>query len=46
MVFNTLGFPVTNCMIGFDRNNMPMGLQVCLIVYKKNIFKNNLSANI
>ncbi|XP_037911860.1 fatty-acid amide hydrolase 2-A isoform X3 [Hermetia illucens] len=27
-VFNTLGLPVTNCMIGLDRNNLPMGLQV------------------
>jgi fatty acid amide hydrolase 2 len=28
MVFNTLGLPVTNCMIGLNKNGMPMGLQV------------------
>lgn len=27
-VFNTLGLPVTNCMIGLDRRRLPMGIQV------------------
>ncbi|KRF83322.1 fatty-acid amide hydrolase 2-A isoform X1 [Drosophila virilis] len=27
-IFNTLGLPVTNCMIGLDRRNLPMGIQV------------------
>lgn len=28
MVFNTLGLPVTQVKTGFDKNNMPIGLQV------------------
>ncbi|XP_066603444.1 fatty-acid amide hydrolase 2-B-like [Prorops nasuta] len=28
MIFNSIGFPVTQCPIGFDRNNMPIGLQI------------------
>jgi Asp-tRNA(Asn)/Glu-tRNA(Gln) amidotransferase A subunit family amidase len=28
MVFNTLGFPVTQAHIGYDKNNLPIGLQV------------------
>ncbi|XP_061394433.1 fatty-acid amide hydrolase 2-A isoform X1 [Musca vetustissima] len=27
-IFNTLGLPVTNCMIGLDRRRLPMGIQV------------------
>lgn len=27
-IFNTLGLPVSNCMIGLDRRNLPMGIQV------------------
>lgn len=27
-IFNALGLPVTNAMIGMDRNNMPMGIQI------------------
>lgn len=28
VIFNALGLPVTNAMIGMDRNNMPMGIQI------------------
>lgn len=28
MVFNTIGLPVTNCMVGFDERGMPIGIQV------------------
>lgn len=28
MVFNTLGMPVTNCMVRLDRNQLPIGIQV------------------
>lgn len=28
MVFNTLGLPVTNCMIGLDKHKLPIGIQV------------------
>ncbi|XP_055682173.1 fatty-acid amide hydrolase 2-A isoform X2 [Lutzomyia longipalpis] len=28
MVFNTLGFPVTNAMVGMDKNNLPVGVQI------------------
>lgn len=28
MVFNTLGLPVTNCMIRLDRSGLPIGVQV------------------
>lgn len=28
MVFNTLGMPVTNCMVRLDRNHLPIGIQV------------------
>lgn len=27
-IFNALGLPVTNAMIGLDRQNMPMGIQI------------------
>lgn len=29
MVFNTIGLPVTNCMIRLDKYNLPIGIQVC-----------------
>ncbi|XP_031617820.1 fatty-acid amide hydrolase 2 isoform X5 [Contarinia nasturtii] len=28
MVFNTIGLPVTNCMVRLDRHKLPIGLQV------------------
>ncbi|XP_025988777.2 fatty-acid amide hydrolase 2-A [Solenopsis invicta] len=28
MIFNVLGFPVTQCPLGFDKNQMPIGLQI------------------
>lgn len=28
VIFNALGLPVTNAMIGMDRDNMPMGIQI------------------
>ncbi|XP_011635134.1 fatty-acid amide hydrolase 2 isoform X2 [Pogonomyrmex barbatus] len=28
MIFNVLGFPVTQCPIGFDKNQLPIGLQI------------------
>ncbi|KAL6256403.1 hypothetical protein P5V15_012516 [Pogonomyrmex californicus] len=28
MIFNVLGFPVTQCPIGFDKNQLPVGLQI------------------
>lgn len=28
MVFNTIGLPVTNCMIRLDRHKLPIGIQV------------------
>lgn len=28
VIFNALGLPVTNAMIGLDRNNLPMGIQI------------------
>lgn len=28
MIFNTLGMPVTNCMVGVNKNKMPVGIQV------------------
>jgi len=27
-IFNVLGFPVTQCPIGFDKNQLPIGLQI------------------
>lgn len=29
MVFNTIGLPVTNCMVRLDRHRLPIGIQVC-----------------
>lgn len=29
MVFNTIGLPVTNCMVRLDRHKLPIGIQVC-----------------
>ncbi|CAL1686660.1 unnamed protein product [Lasius platythorax] len=28
MIFNALGFPVTQCPLGFDKNQLPVGLQI------------------
>lgn len=28
MVFNTIGLPVTNCMVRLDKYNLPIGIQV------------------
>lgn len=28
MIFNVLGFPVTQCPLGFDKNHLPLGLQI------------------
>lgn len=28
MVFNTLGMPVTNCMVRLDKESLPIGIQV------------------
>jgi len=28
MIFNTLGFPATNCVIGKDRKGLPIGIQI------------------
>ncbi|XP_032667905.1 fatty-acid amide hydrolase 2-B-like isoform X2 [Odontomachus brunneus] len=28
MIFNTLGLPVTQCPLGFDKNRLPIGLQI------------------
>ncbi|XP_012060687.1 PREDICTED: fatty-acid amide hydrolase 2-A [Atta cephalotes] len=28
MIFNVLGFPVTQCPLGFDKNQLPIGLQI------------------
>lgn len=28
MVFNTIGLPVTNCMVRLDRHKLPIGIQV------------------
>ncbi|EFN75789.1 Fatty-acid amide hydrolase 2 [Harpegnathos saltator] len=28
MIFNALGLPVTQCPLGFDRNQLPIGLQI------------------
>lgn len=28
MIFNVLGFPVTQCPLGFDKNQLPVGLQI------------------
>lgn len=28
MIFNALGLPVTQCPLGFDKNRLPIGLQV------------------
>ncbi|XP_070166300.1 fatty-acid amide hydrolase 2-like isoform X2 [Polyergus mexicanus] len=28
MIFNVLGFPVTQCPLGFDKNQLPLGLQI------------------
>ncbi|XP_050464305.1 fatty-acid amide hydrolase 2-A [Cataglyphis hispanica] len=28
MIFNMLGFPVTQCPLGFDKNQLPLGLQI------------------
>lgn len=30
MVFNTIGLPVTNCMVRLDRHKLPIGIQVHL----------------
>lgn len=27
-IFNALGFPVTNCPVGFNKNGLPIGVQV------------------
>lgn len=32
MVFNALGLPVTQCPLGFDRNQLPIGLQVTILL--------------
>lgn len=31
MVFNTIGLPVTNCMVRLDSHKLPIGIQVCTI---------------
>lgn len=31
MIFNTLGMPVTNCMVGINKNKMPVGIQVTVL---------------
>lgn len=31
MVFNTIGLPVTNCMVRLDRHKLPIGIQVILL---------------
>lgn len=31
MVFNTLGLPVTNCMVRLDSHSLPIGIQVSLV---------------
>jgi len=28
MIFNVLGFPVTQCPLGFDKNQLPIGVQI------------------
>ncbi|GAB0090659.1 fatty-acid amide hydrolase 2 [Sergentomyia squamirostris] len=28
MIFNVLGFPVTNVMVGYDKKNLPVGVQI------------------
>ncbi|XP_014477809.1 PREDICTED: fatty-acid amide hydrolase 2 isoform X2 [Dinoponera quadriceps] len=28
MIFNTLGLPVTQCPLGFDKNQLPIGIQI------------------
>jgi fatty acid amide hydrolase 2 len=28
VIFNTLGLPVTQCPLGYNRNHLPVGLQV------------------
>lgn len=28
-IFNSLGFPVTQCPMGLSENGLPIGLQVC-----------------
>ncbi|XP_018402299.1 PREDICTED: fatty-acid amide hydrolase 2-A [Cyphomyrmex costatus] len=28
MIFNVLGFPVTQCPLGFDKNQLPIGIQI------------------
>lgn len=32
MVFNTLGMPVTNCMVRLDSESLPIGIQVIIII--------------
>lgn len=33
MVFNTIGLPVTNCMVRLDRHKLPIGIQVCSVIF-------------
>ncbi|XP_037027537.1 fatty-acid amide hydrolase 2-A isoform X2 [Bradysia coprophila] len=32
MVFNAIGLPVTNCMVRLDKNNLPIGIQVRIVL--------------
>lgn len=42
MVFNTLGLPVTNCMVRLDSHSLPIGIQVR---FKKETFSTSLLIN-
>lgn len=51
MVFNTIGLPVTNCMVRLDRHKLPIGIQVCILIFylylqfKIHFFKLKVVAN-
>lgn len=39
MVFNTIGLPVTNCMVRLDRHKLPIGIQVIVTKSNSQTFK-------